>query len=355
MAVNLATKYSDKIAAAFTKSSFVRGKVSNRYEFTGAKTLKVYTPVTVDEVDYRRNGVNRYGDPKEMQDTVQEMTVTQDKAFNLTIDKGNNADQMNVKNAGEMLKLQLQEKSTPAADRYAFKQAAMKAGSIMTVSAKPTKSNIVSTVFDMAQKMDDNLVPDEGRYLFVTSEMYKFICISDEFIAIDKLGEKSISRGEVGEIAGFRLVKVPGSYLPANCFAIAWHKDAVLMPYKIQDTKIHKDPPGISGHLMEGRHYYDLFVLGAKSGGVVVLVLAGEKLAAPTVAIASHQATITQASAGTIWYTDDGSDPRYSDSRKMIASGGTVTTTSGQTVKAVAYHTNGKFTSDIGEDTDDDT
>ena len=54
------------------------------------KTLKVYTPITVEEVDYDRDGgLKRYGDVTEMQDVVQELTMTQDKAFTLTIDKGN--------------------------------------------------------------------------------------------------------------------------------------------------------------------------------------------------------------------------------------------------------------------------
>ena len=36
--------------------------------------------------------------------------MTQDKAFTLTIDKGNNLDQNLVKNAADMLRLQLNEK-----------------------------------------------------------------------------------------------------------------------------------------------------------------------------------------------------------------------------------------------------
>lgn len=350
--VNLATKYSDKIAEVFTKASFIRGKVSNAYDLTGVKTLKIYTPITVPEVDYKRSGDNRYGEGTEMQDTVQEMTMTQDRAFKLTIDKGNNVDQMNIKGAGKMLQLQLREQSTPAADKYAFKKFAMYAGKIMTVNSKPTKSNIVSTIFDMGQAMDDALVPEDNRYLYMTAEMYKLVCTSDEFIAIDKLGEKSISRGECGDIDNFRIVKVPAGYLPDNCFMLATYKQSVIMPYKIQDTKIHQDPPGISGNLIEGRHYYDAFVLGAKCGGVVALVLASEKQAAPTVSISSHKVTPTSSGAEKIMYTLDGSDPRYSDSAQVVT--GEITTENGQMIRAVAFGANGKFTSDVAHATDSD-
>ena len=47
------------------------------------------------------------------------------------IDKGNNLDQNLVKNAADMLRLQLNEKSTPAADKYAFKRFVTMAGSIV--------------------------------------------------------------------------------------------------------------------------------------------------------------------------------------------------------------------------------
>ena len=81
MAVNLATKYSSQIAEVFTAGSFVKGKTSTTFDLTGVKTLKVYTPVTVPEVDYTREGMARYGTVTEMQDIVQELKMTQDKAF----------------------------------------------------------------------------------------------------------------------------------------------------------------------------------------------------------------------------------------------------------------------------------
>ena len=82
MAINLATKYSDQIAEVFTRASFIKGKTAETFDLTGVKTLKVYTPITVEEVDYDRDGgLARYGDVTEMQDVVQELTMTQDKAF----------------------------------------------------------------------------------------------------------------------------------------------------------------------------------------------------------------------------------------------------------------------------------
>ena len=139
MAINLASKYSDQIAEVFTRASFIKGKTAETYDLTGVKTLKVYTPITVEEVDYDRDGgLKRYGDVTEMQDVVQELTMTQDKAFTLTIDKGNNLDQNLVKNAADMLRLQLNEKSTPGADKYASASSPWRAA-LWKVQSRPRR------------------------------------------------------------------------------------------------------------------------------------------------------------------------------------------------------------------------
>lgn len=128
--------------------------------------------------------------------------------------------------------------------------------------------------------------------------------------------------------------------------SLHWHS-----PYRINDTKIHQDPPGISGALIEGRQTYDLFVLASKADAVVVIGKDGSKQAC-SVAITSHTATVTAADAEEIWYTLDGSDPRFSMNRKQVATGGTVSTKAGETIKVVAFGASGKLTSDIAEATD---
>ena len=66
-------------------------------------------------------------------------------------------------------------------------------------------------------------------------------------------------------------------------------------------------------------------------------------------AISAHTATVTAAGADEIWYTLDGSDPRFSANRKQVATGGTVTTKAGETIKVVAFGADGKLTSDVAE------
>ena len=73
----------------------------HEYEFTGAKTIKVYSVDTVEETQYdRTKGSNRFGDPGNLGDTTQEMTCTQQPAFTFCIEPLDNSDQAIEKSAG---------------------------------------------------------------------------------------------------------------------------------------------------------------------------------------------------------------------------------------------------------------
>jgi hypothetical protein len=51
-------------------------------------------------------------------------------------------------------------------------------------------------------------------------------------------------------------------------FSILAHPVATVAPVKLEDYRIHADPPGISGSLVEGRICYDAFVLDNKKGAI---------------------------------------------------------------------------------------
>lgn len=350
MAINLHTKYADKIQERYVRESLLNGCLDNGYTFSGAKTVRVSTPVTVAMTDYTRSGTSRYGTPTEMEDIVQELTLSQDKSFTLTIDKGNDADQSGIKEAGRMLALQISEKAIPLMDKYSFERLSQLGGKVVGNATAISKSNVCERITEGTTYMDDHEVPEFGRTLFVPSSTYAKLRLSDEFKSCDRLMDKSLSKGQVGTYDNMRVVKVPASRWPRNVNFMIVHKRAACAPVKLNDTKFHKDPPGISGALLEGRQYYDLFVFGAKCDGVYVEVNtgsgAGTICEAPTI---SSAGALSSATAGaTVKYTTDGSDPRYSLSAKI----GTTSdiTASGTVVRAYAYK-NGNFPSGVTEAT----
>ena len=347
--INLASKYSDKIAARFTHASYFAGNVSTDYDFAGVKSLTIYTPVTVDLNDYDRTAAtNRFGTPTELEDTIQELVMTQDKGFSITIDRGNDSDQMLTKEAGKMLGIQVSEKVVPLMDKYALNKYFHEAGNIVGADKAPSKDNIVSYIFDAATTLDNKLVPPENRYLYIKATYYNLLRQSSEFLAVDLLAAKALEKGLVGEIADMKVIKVPDSYFPENTYFLIANKNSVILPNKIKTARVLKNVPGLDGSLLEGRNYFDAFVLGAKADGVYALV--DSEFICTTPAVNKSGATTTIVSVtpdSKIKYTLDGSDPRYSVSAQVYTAEIT-SPEAGTVIKAYAYK-DGMFASDVKE------
>ena len=64
--------------------------------FNGVKSVSFYSVGTAPINDYSRSGTSRYGTPTELDDFLQEMTMTQDKSSTWTIDKGNQKEQFKI-------------------------------------------------------------------------------------------------------------------------------------------------------------------------------------------------------------------------------------------------------------------
>lgn len=272
MAINLHTKYSNKVQERFYQESLTQSSFSKSLdmEFTGVKTVKVASIETVPMNDYTRTGTSRYGTPTDLQDTVQEFTMTQDRSFTFVVDKGDNSEQQMIKNAGRAIARQLRERVTPEIDMYRFQKWAEGAGQIETLDAEPAKDTILDMVVDAKLALDNKLVPAKGRTMYVGSVAYKALLQNEEYIRLNDLGSKSIVTGKVGEIMGMDVKFIPDSYLPADVAFMVVYKDAAISPMKLHEYKVHKDPPGISGHLAEGRFIYDAFVLDTKKDGIYV-------------------------------------------------------------------------------------
>ena len=277
MAINYHEKYRKEIEDPFYEESLTQGSFSKELdtEFTGVRTVKVMTVDTVELVDYDRTGTkegyngDRYGPATELQDQIHEFIMEQDKAFNFTIDKGNNMEQQWAKQAGARVKAQMREKVAPAVDRYRFQKWYDNAGK--AASATLTKDNIYGELVKVKIYMDGKHVPRRNRTLYIGGEALGALLECPQFLNLEKTGNKAVSNGEIGKVLGMRVVEIPEDYFPANVQAMVILKDAAISPMKLQETKIHIDPPGISGHKCEGRIIYDAFVRPTKKDGIYAI------------------------------------------------------------------------------------
>jgi hypothetical protein len=270
--INLATKYSGKLDQLFTAGSYTDAYINKDYDFTGAKTVEVYTVSTVELSNYdRTNTGDRFGGNNEIQDVVTAYTIGNDKCFKLTIDEGNYQQQALAKKAGEVLKAQMEEKVIPTIDKNRLLKAAIGAAAVSQYYS-PTANDAYGDVLKMSAALDEAKAPQSGRVLWVTPAFYNGIK-SQITTNVEASGynDKLLGRGFVGELDGCPVVKVPTSYMPTNTSAIMIHRDALLGAKQIMNTRIITDSELVDGTILLGRFIFDSFVLNGKKKAVAAI------------------------------------------------------------------------------------
>ena len=213
MAISLVTKfqpYTDEIFTTESKKSLL---TNQDFSWTGAHNIKVYKIGTSEMQDYSRNPVpgftgSRYGTIHDLDAATEEFTLKNDRSFTFAIDKLDN-------------------------DETAQQLAAASA---------------------LARQVREKVVPD----------VYTIMKRSKDIIMETDIAEDMRFRGVISNIDGAAVIKVPTVRLPENFGFMLAHPCACVAPTKLEDYKIHADPPGISGSLVEGRICYDAFLLDNK-------------------------------------------------------------------------------------------
>ena len=110
----------------------------------------------------------------------------------------------------------------------------------------------------------------DDAYCYIGATNYANLVLSKEFLHLYGLGNTALEKGVVGKVRDLKIVPIPDDYLPEGVEFMTVKSSCVLAPTKIKDMKIHQDPPGLSGALLEVRWLFDAFVLEAKNKGVIV-------------------------------------------------------------------------------------
>ena len=280
MAINLVTEYQKKIAERFTLGSLTDEAAGHDYDFTGVKTIEIFSIDTVATVDYTRSGTTRYGNVTELGDTKQSMTLAVDKGFTFSIDAGNASEQFNIKQANRCLKREWDEVCTPEIDAYRLSAWANGKGLssgktvLKNTDASLTKSNIVDAIFNGSAAMSDKKVPRKNRYLFIPELTFVKFKLA-EVVMAHQMNKEAVQNGFKGTIDGMKVVTVPSSIWPTLTgggtinFMIKY-KGATVDPMKLKNLRVQKNPMGIDGDVVEGRYIYDSFVLDSKCNGIYV-------------------------------------------------------------------------------------
>lgn len=266
---NYALKYSGKVDEKFKLGALTNGLVNNDYDWLGVSTVKVYSIPTVGLNDYDMNGgFSRYGTPDDLQNDVQELTITQDKSFTFTIDRKEYDDAMMVMEAGKALARQIDEVVVPTVDAYRISKivAGAPEGNVIT----KTTEGAYEAFLKVQTVLSNKKAPLQGRVCVGSYDYYAQIKQDSSFTKSGDLATAISMNGVVGTIDGVPFIPVPSSYLPEDVDFVITNAMTTVAPFKLQEYKVHDNVPGISGWLVEGRVRFDTFVLKNKADAIGV-------------------------------------------------------------------------------------
>lgn len=271
--IDLVTKFLPYVDEIFTTESKKSLVTNNDFDWIGAHAVKVYKIGTAQLNDYDRNGANastqwsRYGAVQDLDATTEEHTLKKDRSFTFVIDKLDQDETGNALNSASALAREVRQVVIPEVDTYTYNEMVKGAGT------KPdaitlTKENIYTEIIKAGNTLDNAEVPETERVLVVTPDVHLLMKQCADITMETDIGNDMRLKGVIANLDGAIVVKVPAARLPKDFGFMLCHKVATVAPTKLEDYKVHQDPPGINGTLIEGRICYDAFVLENKTKAI---------------------------------------------------------------------------------------
>jgi hypothetical protein len=276
MSQNYASTFKKEIDEVFSLASVTESIINKgiTLDYLGVNAVSIYGVGTVAEGNYVRSGSNRFGALAELDTTKQTFTLSQDKSFTYSIDRGNYEDSMMVTEAGSTLKRQIEKVCVPNTDIYRLTTleayAVANSQTATNSGTTATSSNVFAKVLDMQAILDNLFVPNDGRVLFVTPAVLNLLRLDTSLFVASDINQKSKLSGLVGEIDGAKVIKVPVSFVPAKTELMLVHEEVLVAPHKFDTYRILKEVQGVDGWVVEGRRYYDAFVPTNRGKALVV-------------------------------------------------------------------------------------
>lgn len=261
--IGYAEKYSEIVDERFKQVSLTDAAANDQYDFDGVNKISIRSIATVPLNDYDMDArTNRYGVPQEIGSSLQTLQLSQDKSFTFTIDRRNNTDTQMTHSAGAAMDREINEVIVPFIDRYRLNVLAKSAPTVKVEDI--TSENAYTSFLTASRELFDKKVPTEGRIAFVSPAFYMCIKLDKNFTKNGDRGLDIAINGAVGKVDNTAIIVVPTDYLPVGTNYLITHPCAMVAPKKIADYKQHENPQGVNGWLVEGRIYFDAFVLKNK-------------------------------------------------------------------------------------------
>lgn len=264
MAQNYAAAHLKVIDERFYTESVTKDIINNsdvRVEFNGKKSVTIYSVDVVAENDYVRAGANRFGDLVELGTGEQTLTLTQDKSFTFSVDRGNLEDSMMVQEANSAVKRQVREVSIPNTDVYRLSVlAAYAVANSQTATSSLSATDAYQKFLTQVAALVDAEVGREDIVCYITATNLNLLKRDPEFKLACDMSYADNKTGTLARVDGVVMKEVPSSYLPANTGYLMVSKKVLVSPTKFDMIRVLTEVQGIDGAVAEGRRYYDAFI-----------------------------------------------------------------------------------------------
>ncbi len=281
MAIELVTRFEPYVDEIFNTESNKALVTNKDFDWTGAHSIKIYKVTTAEMNDYDRPGekvgtqgddskiiLSRYGAIQSLDATTEEMTLKNDRSFTFAIDALDRDETQQQLQGATALARQQREIIIPEVDKYVYGVMCNNAGTKPAAVAL-TAENIYDEIIKATSALDNAEVPDDGNRCLVVTPDILLLMKKNPTIALNSdIGADLRLKGVVARLDGLNVVKVPKPRLPENFGFMAAHPCATVAPTKLEEYKLHTNPPFISGDLVEGRIVYDAFVLDNKKKAI---------------------------------------------------------------------------------------
>jgi len=286
--INLVSKFLDILAEVYKLESKTSGldAMTMPVEFGGANEVKVMKLTTVGLGTYSRSTGYPAGDIVAEWVTMA-LAAERGRAFSL--DRMDSEETLGLV-LGNVIRAWMREHVAPEMDAYRFAKYASTSG-IQVVAAGTTlaSTTVLAAIDEAALKLDEAEVPAEGRKLYVSSTVNKFL---EAAVTRTLANEGSVDR-RVRMLDNMEIIPVPQTrfYTKIDLNAGATssvggfiknvatgkdinfmllHPSAVLQPVKLNQVKYF--PPEVNqtsdGHLWQYRLYHDAFVQAQHELGI---------------------------------------------------------------------------------------
>ena len=281
--IELASKFLPVIDDIYKAESATTALDTQTMDFGGVNEVKVLKVSTTGLGDYSRSTGYPKGDVTAGWET---MKLSEERGKEISIDRMDNEETLGVV-FGSVTGNFMREWVIPELDAYRFAKYASTAGISSAAAAALTKDDIISAIDEATAVMDGNEVPQEGRILYVNSDLKPELnaALSRQW------GSDSEANTVLSGYNGMKIVYVPKTRfytkITLNDGSSAWgyakdgtdgkainfmmiHPSAVVQTKKFSLPKIFTPDENqkMDAWLFQFRLYHDCFVYDNKKSGI---------------------------------------------------------------------------------------